>query len=296
VSTLAVLQAATRPVMADRILLVGGTGFLGSAVAARLADRRTIALVRSTSDRSVLPDGIEIRTGDLAQPLPLDGIDTLVYCASMGFGHVPGLVQQLEKQAVRRAVFVSTTAIFTTLKSASRAMRLDAEAAVQASSLDWTILRPTMIYGTARDRNISRLLRYLKRWPVFPLCGNALWQPIYVEDLADAVVAALDSSTTSHKAYNLAGAAPLSFADLVRTAAHAVGRRIMLLPVPLEAAVLAARLTRIVSTEQIRRLAEDKSFSIADATRDFNFAPRSFADGVSLEAESLGLAQSFRER
>jgi nucleoside-diphosphate-sugar epimerase len=276
--------------MADRILLVGGTGFLGSAVAARLADRRTIALVRSTSDRSVLPDGIEIRTGDLAQPLPLDGIDTLVYCASMGFGHVPGLVQQLEKQAVHRAIFISTTAIFTTLKSASRAMRLDAEAAVQAASLDWTILRPTMIYGTARDRNISRLLRHLKRWPVFPLCGNALWQPIYVEDLADAVVAALDTPVTIRKAYNLAGAEPITFADLVRIAAHAVGRRIMLLPVPLEAAVLAARLSRVVTTEQVRRLAEDKAFSIADAQNDFGFGPRSFADGVTREAQSLGLA------
>jgi uncharacterized protein YbjT (DUF2867 family) len=169
-------------------------------------------------------------------------------------------------------------------------MRLDAEAAVQAASVDWTILRPTMIYGTARDRNISRLLRYLKRWPVFPLCGNALWQPIYVEDLADAVIAALDTPATTGKAYNLAGAEPITFADLVRTAAHAVGRRIVLLPVPLEAAVLAARLTRIVGTEQVRRLAEDKSFSIADATRDFNFAPRSFADGVRLEAASLGLA------
>src|SRR5258708_18932710 len=149
--------------MADRILLVGGTGFVGSAVAARLADRRTIALVRSTSDRSVLPDGIEIRTGDLAQPLPLGGVDTLVYCASMGFGHVPGLVQQLEKQAVRRAVFVSTTAIFTTLKSASRAMRLDAEAARQPASLVWTILRPTMIYDTAPARNLTPLLLHLTR-------------------------------------------------------------------------------------------------------------------------------------
>jgi hypothetical protein len=82
------------------------------------------------------------------------------------------------------------------------------------------------------------------------------------------------------------------FADLIRTAARAVGRRIRLLPVPLEAAVLAARLTRVVTAEQIRSLAEDKAFSIADAARDFNFAPRSFAEGVSLEAVSLGLTRS----
>ena len=56
---------------------------------------------------------------------------------------------------------------------------------------------------------------------------------------------------------------------------------------PVQAAVLAARLTRVVSPEQIRRLAEDKAFSYAEAANDFSFAPRSFAEGVRLEARSL---------
>jgi nucleoside-diphosphate-sugar epimerase len=208
----------------------------------------------------------------------------------MGFGHVPRVVQQLQDAGIMRAVFVSTTAIFTRLPAASRALRVEAESSVRQSGLEWTILRPTMIYGTARDRNISRLLRFLKRVPVFPLCGNALWQPIYVEDLADAVVAALDSRHSIGQTYNLAGACPLRFADLVRTAAAAVSRHVWLAPVPLSAAVLAARLTHIVTPEQVRRLAEDKAFDYADATRDLGFRPRSFADGVRREARDLGLA------
>ncbi|MDQ6671783.1 MAG: NAD-dependent epimerase/dehydratase family protein [Chloroflexota bacterium] len=274
--------------MTGKTLLVGATGFLGSFVAARLAEREPVVLSRPTSDRSVLPQGLEVRVGDLARPLPLDGISTLIYCASMGFGHIPLLMHQLETCGVKRAVFVSTTAIFTSLPSTSRTVRLAAEAAVQTSSLDWTLLRPTMIYGTRRDRNISRLLYFLQRWPVFPVCGNALWQPVYVEDLADAVVAALDSRSAVGNAYNLAGAAPLQFGALVRTAARAVGRRVMLVRVPLESAVLAARLTRVVSAEQIRRLAEDKAFPITDAARDFGFAPRTFQAGVRLEARALG--------
>ena len=278
--------------MTDRILLVGATGFLGSFVAARLMERHPVALVRASSDTSVLPRGMELRRGDLnGGPLPLDGISTVVYCASMGFGHVPRLVRQLEQRRISRALFISTTAVFTTLPSASRTPRLEAEAAVERSSMDWTILRPTMIYRTPPDRNISRLLRFLKRIPVFPLCGNALWQPIYVEDLADAVVAVLDSSDTVKKVYNVAGAQPLRFADLVRTAARAVERNVTLIRVPLAAAVLAAGLTRVVTPEQIRRLAEDKAFSYADAARDFLFAPRSFAEGVACEAEALGLAR-----
>jgi uncharacterized protein YbjT (DUF2867 family) len=279
--------------VSGHILIIGATGFLGSFVTARLADRGPMALVRPTSDRSVLPPGTEVRVGDLGAPLPLTDVETVVYCASMGFGHIPAVVRQLEQAAtLSRAIFLSSTAIFTSLPSASRAVRLEAEAAVQSSSLAWTIVRPTMIYGTARDRNISRLLRFLKRWSVFPLCGNALWQPIYVEDLASAVVAALDSPRTIGRIYNLGGAGPLPFANLVRTAGRTVGRRVLLVPVPLQAAALGARITRAVSPEQIRRLAEDKAFAYAEATHDFGFGPRSFADGVALEAAALGLAPS----
>lgn len=247
-------------------------------------------LARPTSDVSVLPDEVEIRYGRLEDArLPLDDVTTVVYCASMGFGHVPPLLQQLEAAGVRRSVFVSTTAIFTRLPARSRTVRLEAEAAVQGSALDWIILRPTMIYGTARDRNISRLLRFLARSPVFPVCGNGLWQPIYVEDLADAIVAALDTPRGVGQVYNLAGACPLRFADLIRTAASAVARRVLLVRVPVAAAMLGARLTGVVTVEQVQRLVEDKAFDYAAAARDFGFRPRSFAEGVRLEAHALGL-------
>src|SRR5919202_641744 len=113
-----------------RLLLVGGTGFLGSHVAHRLAPRRPLVLVRPSSNRGVLPPGLEVRVGDLAEAFDLSEVDTLVYCASMGFGHVPPLVRRVEAAGVRRAVFISTTAIFTSLPAPSRAVRLEAETTV----------------------------------------------------------------------------------------------------------------------------------------------------------------------
>jgi nucleoside-diphosphate-sugar epimerase len=276
--------------VSGRLLLIGGTGFLGSFVAIRLASREPLVLVRPTSDRRVLPPRVEVRVGELSRPLPLDGVETLVYCASMGFGQVPALVQQVDSAGVRRAIFVSTTAIYTSLPAPSREVRLKAEEAVQTSSLNWTIVRPTMIYGTQRDRNISRLLRFLHRWPIFPQCGNALWQPVHVEDVADAIVSVLETPATYRRAYNLGGAQPLRFAELLRTAARAVGRRVLLVPVPLAAAALGARLTRAVSEEQVRRLAEDKAFPFTEASADFGYCPRSFEEGARAEARLLGLA------
>ena len=285
-----------------KTLLIGATGFLGSHVAARLAERDLAVFVRPTSDRSCLPPHVETRVGDLDNlasiARALERVDALIYCASMGFGHVPPLVQMLKAAGVRRAVFISSTAIFTTLPTRSRAARLEAERAVQESSLAWTILRPTMVYGGARDRNISRLLRFLRWAPVYPLFGDgrALHQPIYVEDLAGAVVAALDSPSTIGRTYNVAGAAPLSYADLVRTARRAIGREVRLVPVPLGLALAAARITSALrvpaplTPEQVLRLAEDKAFDCTEAVRDFGFRTRTFAECVALEAVALGLA------
>jgi hypothetical protein len=67
---------------------------------------------------------------------------------------------------------------------------------------------------------------------------------------------------------------------------------VLLVPVPVQSAVLAARLSRVVTAEQILRLAEDKAFSNASASRDFGYQPRSFEDGVKAEACLLGLASA----
>ncbi len=282
-------------------LLVGGTGFLGSHVARNLAGRELAVMVRPTSDRAALPACATLRLGSLEDlgsvERALEGVHALVYCASMGFGHVPPLLPVVERAGVRRAVFVSTTAIFTSLPAASRAPRLEAERMVRESRLDWTILRPTMIYGGARDRNISRLLRFLRVAPIFPVFGDgrSLHQPIHVEDLADGVVAALDAGVAVRRSYNLAGAAPLAYDDLVRAAARAVGRRVLLLHVPLALALTSARLAarlpvpRLVSPEQVLRLAEDKAFDVREAAADLGFSPRRFEEGVRQEAVLLGL-------
>jgi nucleoside-diphosphate-sugar epimerase len=277
-------------------LVVGGTGFLGSVVVARLPEAEV--LVRPTSNRHWLPSDTLVRVGDLDEPTTvraaLTGVDRLVWCASMGFGQVPTLVPIMENVGIRRAVFLSSTAIFTSLPARSRGVRLAAERAVRGSSLDWTLLRPTMIYGSGRDRNVSRLLRVLSRVPFFPIVGDGrgLHQPIYVDDLADAVIAALASQATSRRALNLGGPEPIAFVDLVRQSSAALGRRVPFVHIPAAAALGVARLVPRgpVSPEQLRRLSEDKAVDITPAQRAFAFAPRTFADGVQLEAAALGLA------
>ena len=134
---------------------------------------------------------------------PARGCDALVNLASLGFGHAPGIVGAAVRAGLDRAVFVSTTAVTTTLPARSKAVRLAAEDEIRGSGLSWTILRPTMIYGAAGDRNLSRLLALLARLRRAPLptacrClpvpggGRQLQQPVHVADLAGAVLTAVE--------------------------------------------------------------------------------------------------------
>jgi nucleoside-diphosphate-sugar epimerase len=188
--------------------------------------------------------------------------------------------------------------VTTTLHPPTKQIRLTAEHQIRGCGLAWTILRPTMIYGAAGDRNLSRLLLRLSRAAVLPVpgTGTCLHQPVHVADVAAAVLAALKRPAAIGSLYDVAGPEPLPFAELLRTCARAVGSRTRLVPVPLAPLVTLARgyerLSRHprIRAEQLLRLAEDKAFPIDGAIRDLGYAPRPFADGIGDEAHALGLA------
>lgn len=288
----------------ERLALAGATGFTGRRVARLLAAEgaNPVCLVRRTSDVSVLPDGAERVVGDLADDRDLDrwlaGATSLVYCASMGFGHVPGVVAACERAGVSRAVFVSTTAIFTTLPAASREKRQAAEAAVIGSGLRWTILRPTMIYGAPGDRNLERLLRFVVEWPVVPVPGNGLAkvQPVHVDDLAAAVVSAWRTDAAAGRAYEISGREPVTLDRLIEIAAGVCGRRPFVLHLPLAPVAWALGTAEDIGLhpkirrEQVLRLAEDKAFPHDAAARDLGFSPRDLGEGLLAEARALRLA------
>ena len=203
-----------------RLLVVGGSGFLGGYVL-REATRRghqVVALARSpAAGRAVAGHGAQPLAGDLDDARRLDeafaaaDCEALVCLASLGHGHGPGIVAAAEEVGIPRAVFVSTTAVTTTLHPPTKQVRLAAEQQIRGCGLDWTILRPTMIYGAAGDRNLSRLLRLLSRAPVLPVpaTGGCLHQPVHVADVAAAVLAAVQRPRAIGSLYNVAGPEPL---------------------------------------------------------------------------------------
>jgi nucleoside-diphosphate-sugar epimerase len=286
-----------------KVLLTGATGFTGGFVVRELLARGVPVrcLVRNPEKARILPPEVEVVSGDMGDDCALEkafrGIQRLINVASLGFGHAPAIVRSAQRAKVERAVFVSTTSVFTQLNAPSKSVRLSAESEVTNSGLNYVLFRPTMIYGTSGDRNISRLIRYLHKFSVIPVfgTGNYLQQPVYVGDLASVICQAGLGASGAMRAFNVSGAAPLSYNEVISTVGKFLGKKVtrIHLPVPPIISFLRLmekfRLKLPIKAEQVLRLNENKAFDHTEASAEFGFAPRSFEEGVKLEIEEMGL-------
>jgi nucleoside-diphosphate-sugar epimerase len=119
-----------------------------------------------------------------------------------------------------------------------------------------------------------------------------LQQPVHVDDVADAIVAALHTPAAVRKTYEVAGPNAITFRELIAHASAALGKPVRTFPVPLRPVVALATLAERTGrsplrAEQFERLGEDKAFDISAARADLGFAPRTFAEGVAAEVAML---------
>jgi nucleoside-diphosphate-sugar epimerase len=207
---------------------------------------------------------------------------------------LPQYLDSLRAQGARRVVALSSTSRFTKVASPDpgeqamvRALA-EAESRLQAwaesSGIEWVILRPTLIYGRARDRNITVIARFIRRFGFFPVFGQAsgLRQPVHAEDVATACLRALDAPPARNRAYNISGGETVTYREMVRRVFLALGRRPRTLPIPLWMFRLAiAGLRRLPryrdwSPAMAERMEQDLVFDHAAARRDLGYRPRPF--------------------
>ena len=129
-------------------------------------------------------------------------------------------------------------------------------------------------------------------------------QPVHARDLGNAYYDVISNeSSTLNKEYNLPGKQALPYIDLVRTVSQALGRKTVILRIPLWVSVAAAKVynaldrNAIISVEQVLRMQEDKAFDYGDAARDFGYSPIAFEEGILDEvSEYLDFASRSGER
>jgi uncharacterized protein YbjT (DUF2867 family) len=238
----------------NRVLVLGGTGYVGSAVCERLVERsagegrivvptRRLAHGQGVQSLPTL-ELVQANVHDDAQLARLvTGVDAVINLVAILHGseaefqrvHVDlprRLAQACLKAGVRRLVHVSALGVGAGAPSMYLRSKTEGEAVLQAAGLDLTILRPSVIFG-AEDRFLNLFAAMQGVFPFIPLAGSeARFQPVWVEDVASAVVRVLDRPETIGRVYECAGPREYTLAELVRAAGRWAGHERPILPLP----------------------------------------------------------------
>lgn len=238
-----------------RILILGGTGFVGRALCARLVAAGHEVLVPTTHhyhhrDLTVLPT-LTLLEGDVHNPEFLrrccENKDVVINLVGIlnekgrsGQGFARAHVALPEKliaacRAARAKRLLHMSALHASLNAPShylrtKAMGEDTVHRAAADGLHVTSFRPSVIFGP-RDSFVNRFAGLLKLAPgVFPLaCPDAKFQPVYVEDVVSAFVHALKDAGTHGQRYNLCGPKIYTLREIVSYIAEVMGRRVTII-------------------------------------------------------------------
>src|SRR5215207_117602 len=284
------------------ILLTGATGTVGSALLRRLtAEPEPVrCLVRDPRRLGDQRVRVQIALGELADPASfrnaLRGVGTVVHLAAairdqprasieeLNAVATLRLVRAAERAGAKRFVFFSTMGASHHSRTRFFRAKAMAQEAVEGSSLETTVFAPSIMYSPG-DPWLTLLHR--ASWlPGVPMSGSgeSLYQPIWAEDAADCVVAALQRPRAARK-LELAGPETLSYDAIVRTTLRSLGRNrpLVHLPLPLVRASLRA-LGRLVGQAVFATWEE------AELMEEPMTTPRGTADAESLGVMPLAMS------
>lgn len=292
--------------ISGRILITGGTGFVGSAIQSALAGRPLRLLVRNPAKHAhQATDLVEVVEGDVTDAESLrrtmDDCEAVIHLVAIiderggaTFDKVirqgsVNVIDEAQRAGVTRLLHMSALGAIHDPKFAYFEAKWQAEQAVQRSPLAWTIFRPSIIFGPG-DGFITVLANLVSAAPLVPVVGSgeSTFQPIRVNEVAAAYARALDDPKTIGQIYELGGGQIYTYEEMIDLLKVKLGKRgpNIHIPVPLMKLVvsmsqpLPEKLRPPVTSEQLKMLAVNNSTASSATSSLIGHEPTRLEDAL----------------
>ena len=242
-------------------VILGATSLVGRYLARRLADSGFEGLCLSRHIEPTpyeAPPGFSWNTVSEGEKLCISTSATLFSLTPATA--LPALINRIA--GGNRLIALSSSSVLFKAQSSNPDERDQAQAQgraekkVRALSRDrgitWTIFRPTLTYDPGRDRNVSRIAAFVRRFGFFPIVwpGTGHCQPIHADDVAQAMVAASKAARAKDTTFDLPGGETLTYREIVRRIFVSLGKRPVLVYLPLSFARAAFYLWQTLTGEK----------------------------------------------
>lgn len=298
------------------ILLTGGTGFLGQKLLENWTQKnfRIRVLCLPGESKLILKHpNVEVWIGDLKNPESLKGITKGIEVVYHFAGIIlsdkenefdlvnhkgtENLLSLSVKTKVNQFIYISSASVTLSTLSPYSKSKIDAEMKVKSSGINYTIIRPTLIMSKYGGLEFNIFFDTLRRFPVFPLIdrGKYLKQPVFAEDIVQAIFSIHMNEKTFNKTYNLSGGESLSLKEFANLCNKELKRKSLFISLPRWLVLFIVKLLRLILKKppideyMVIQLTEDADLCHANATKDFNYRPRSVRDFISKALESRSL-------
>jgi len=298
--------------MNNKLVLTGATNNPGRILVEYLATNRArvdalfeggiVSVFRAFSDASHFETTLPSAEKIIADLTDTEGLkaafkdaDTVLHMAGIHWSREVATAAAACR--VRRLIVVHTCGIYSKYKAAGEEYRqIDAyvEKICRENNIVLTVLRPTMIYGNVRDRNMIKFIEMVDKLPVMPVVNGARYalQPVHYEDLGRAFFDVLvNEEETGGRDFILSGEQPILLRDVFIEIGKKLGKRVKFADHPFFFAYFGAVVIWILTfgkmdfREKVQRLCEPRAYPHEAATEAFGFSPRPFEIGISGEVE-----------
>ena len=291
-----------------KVFVTGGTGFVGRNIVRRLVDsgHDPVLLVRNKDSMANLghyPNSLRLVSGGLQDIAVLEegisgcgavihlvGIIREVGSNTFMAVHYKGtrnVVEASRRAGIKRFIHMSAEGTKPSATSNYHKTKFMAEEYLKSSGLNYTIFRPSMLFGPG-DKNFNVLADLIRKAPIIPVigAGNYKWQPVSVADVAEIFVLSLDNPRAERKTYEVRGPDVFTFNQILDILMEILGFRKPKIHIPVGVIrPVVHLLDRILSSplitiDQMKMLLDNYDHPVDDLLRDFNINLIPFEKGL----------------